>query len=274
MHTATMDEDREAHGLRGPVALSLATHVVALSLALFVHGSRPLSQPQIPDWLLGYKGKGHDARRLDLLQANALRFRIFQPAVGTGSAARAAPAANAAQRDDRVRTGTKQAPAAPGGVRPARTAPAAARSDAEIGLEAVPMPQVAGAPALQPDVALSDELSIIRLVKPVYPEHELAAGVRADVLIAIHVAPAGDIDDALVRQAVTDPPGSTRAFELTALEALRQWRVHLPPGEGYANGCWLTVPIEYRPEDETFDRLRDNFKPEPGTSPFVDETAR
>ena len=100
-------------------------------------------------------------------------------------------------------------------------------------------------------------------------------GIRADVLVAIHVAPSGEIDDALVREAVTDPPGSTRAFELTALEALRLWRVRLPPGEGYAQGCWLTVPIEYRPEDELFDRLdRDGIKPEPANSAAWDETGR
>jgi TonB family protein len=269
MRAQWMEEDGLDRGaLRGPLGLSIASHAVFLCLVLFVHGQRPASSPAwLPSWL-GYKGTGPDARQLDLLQENAVRFRIFQPAVGaagaTGSASRT--------RLETPQADTKSQPApvampSDDGVHPARRAPRAVRDDTGDGGATTAEEDLAGAPALQPDVALSDDLTILKLVKPVYPERELAAGVSARVLVAIHVAPSGGIDELMVRQAVADPPGSTRAFELTALEALRQWRVRLPPGDAQQQGMWLTVPIEYTPMDAEFETLEPDVQPERAESP-------
>jgi TonB family protein len=262
-----IEDDPPERGLRWAVVLSLVTHALALSAALYTRGDRPFDTPELPSWL-GYKGKGQGARQLDLLQENALRFRFFQPAVGAGGARGESPRARieARQQGDLVQAKAQEA-ASTDGVRAARRAPAVPRSDA-AGHADTATPDATGAPALQPDVALSDDLTIIKLVKPTYPARELAAGVSARVWVGIHVAPSGDIDELQVRRAETSPPGSTRAFELTALEALRQWRVRLPAGEQYRNGMWLTVPIEYTPNDADFNNI-ETVKPEPATSPTL-----
>ena len=262
-----LEDDRPERGLRWMVTLSLVTHALALSAALYTRGDRPFDAPEMPSWL-GYKGKGKDARQLDLLQANALRFRFFQPAVGTAGSRGGSPRARieARERGDVVQAKAQRA-ASTDGVRAARRAPEVPRSDAS-GHDDAAMQDATGAPALQPDVALSDDLTILKLVKPTYPARELAAGISARVWVGIHVAPSGEIDELQVRRAETSPPGSTRAFELTALEALRQWRVRLPLGDQYRNGMWLTVPIEYSPSDADFDKI-ETVKPEPATAPTL-----
>jgi TonB family protein len=99
-------------------------------------------------------------------------------------------------------------------------------------------------------VSFSESFVILRFVKPIYPEAELQAGISARLLIAVHVTPGGDIDDEQVQEAKTDPPGPTGAFELSAFQAMRRWRIGLPPDHHAPEGYWLPYLVEFTPEDE------------------------
>jgi TonB family protein len=109
---------------------------------------------------------------------------------------------------------------------------------------------------LQPDITFSEDFVIVKFVKPIYPEQALKRKVSANVVIAMHVNGQGDIDDLHVERAESDPRGATGAFELTALDALRQWRIRAPLDADRARGWWFTIPIEYRPDDKDFTRLQ------------------
>jgi TonB family protein len=105
-------------------------------------------------------------------------------------------------------------------------------------------------PALQADVSFSESFVILRFVKPIYPEAELQAGISARLLIAVHVTPGGDIDDQKIQEASTTPPGPTGAFELSAAQAMRKWRIGLPPDHRAPEGYWLPYLVEFTPEEE------------------------
>jgi TonB family protein len=258
-----IDSDEAPGSLRVPLAYSLATHVFLLCLILIVQNVNPTAFAHDPseERALGYWDKLRRAGDLDLRQMNAVRFRIFQPPGGKagGAPQRAALPADATGKRVAKQTGARlqqSAPPAADGALPAAHEPRLARDVREAA-----SPGDAGVvqQALQPDVALSDDLAIVELVKPAYPEHELQAGISARIVAALHVNGHGEIDDVQILEATTSPPASTRAFELTALEALKRWRIRLPTGEQYRDGCWLRVPIEYNPEDEQFDNLDDDL---------------
>jgi TonB family protein len=257
--TRCVDDDDEAPGSLGvPLAYSLASHVFLLCLVLVGQTVIPNAFSDNPqEHALGYWDRLRRAGELDLRQANALRFRIFQPPGGKAGGAPQLAQVPADATGPRVakQTGKRvrqAARTAPDGALPAQHEPRLARDVREA---AAPGDAGVVQPALQPDVALSNDLAIIELVKPAYPEHELQAGISARIVVALHVNGRGEIDDALIQEATTSPPASTRAFELTALEALKRWRIRLPSGDQYRDGCWLRVPIEYNPEDEAFERL-------------------
>ena len=112
-----------------------------------------------------------------------------------------------------------------------------------------------GRAGLQPDVAYSEEFVILNLVKPTYPEFELSKRIAALITVVALITPEGGIGDAQIENVKVEPPGaSSRGFELTALEAVRQWRIRLPLRYRQTEGCWLRIPIEFRPEDANFAR--------------------
>lgn len=106
-------------------------------------------------------------------------------------------------------------------------------------------------PALQAPLSTSEELQILRLVKPIYPEYELERGISARVLVAFYVAPDNQIEDAQVQEAITVPPAaSSRGFELAVLEALGKWIVRLPPQYENVSGTWKYVWFTFDPVEE------------------------
>jgi TonB family protein len=260
-------EGDEVRGSAAPLAYSFASHLVVLGLLVLAQIHRPVGASD-PEATLGYWDRSRRAGDLDLRQRDALRFRFFQPPTTGGAGARGAERRDAEARPRAA--ATTQVPRADGAraARPRSTADAATpRSDTGDAAAGASADDGVSLPALQPDVALSDRLVITKLVKPSYPDRELQQGISADVLVALHVTPLGEIDEAHVQESRTDPPASPRAFELTALEALRQWRIRLPATGEYRQGCWIRVPVEYRPRDKDFERFEPAIQTERAPAP-------
>jgi TonB family protein len=269
------DYDGELGGtLGGSVLRAAAGHVLIgllLVYGLVTHPPRPPSLSDIP-FFLGYPGKTHYAPDLEVLQPGSLHFSFYQPpqsgVAGSQKSADAkdsklvtqepAPAA-ATRLPDRAAPARKIAASA-GGVLASSKLPKAQElrgTEGQGGAGASPGSiQPEAMPGLQPDVPLSESFVISRLVKPVYPEYELQHRIRGRVVIAMRITPDGDVDDEVVKESTCDPAdASTHGFELASLEALKQWRVRLPQQYQTSQGYWLTVPIEFVPEDPNFGKL-------------------
>jgi len=252
--------------LRGPVMLSAALHVLLGSLFLLLNmDERLTSTPAaaLDNPLLGFLGPRHQGTQLEIPLPGALHFYFYQPpragvAGGTLESRRTGAAAIALREatPPAVRPRSTRRPV-PGGALPVarneRARPSGFPGQTQ-GPETGPPP--AALPALQPDITFSEDFVIVRFVKPVYPEQALERKISANVVVAMHVNGDGDIDELHVERAESDPRGSTSAFELTALDALRQWRIRAPAGSDRSRGWWFTVPIEYRPNDKDFTRLQ------------------
>lgn len=258
-----------AHGvsddleLRGPasgilfsglVHLALASLLLVLSLNRIGINTAPPASPLF----LGFLGPEHFAPNLEVPQANAIRFHIYQR--GQMGRERAAPARvtmadpkPAAKKPLPSRERTQ--PSRDGALPASEHERSAARASNENGTAADATDEIAAIAALEPDIALSEHFAVTHMVKPVYPAFELERGVRARVLVTIQVSRDGRVEDARVTGAQTSPPGPTAAFELAAVEALRQWRFVLPHTPEYAGGTIATVPVEYEPADARFEQL-------------------
>jgi TonB family protein len=244
---------------------------VLVAYALVTHPPHP-PLPEDVAFFLGYPGRTHYAPDLEVLQAGSLRFSFYQPPQsGAAGGQRPAdakeshlvsdrPAAAArTQVRDRGAPARKTAPSPDGALASAAQPKAQTLHGVEGQGGVATSPggvQPQALPGLQPDVPLSESLVIMRLVKPIYPQYELQHGVRGRVLISVRITPEGDVDDVVVRESKSEPAdASTHGFELASLEALRQWRVHLPKEYQTSQGYWLTVPIEFVPEDQNFGKL-------------------
>jgi hypothetical protein len=97
---------------------------------------------------------------------------------------------------------------------------------------------------------LSSDYEIVTLVKPIYPEPELQRQVGGSILLGAYATLAGEFEDAVVLEAVADPPtASSRSFELACLEALRQWWVRLVSARARERaGTWTYFRFEFDPE--------------------------
>jgi TonB family protein len=218
-----------------------------------------------PSPFLGFQGASRRAPNLDPLQPNSLKFFFFQPAkqgtiaaLGAGvldgkgeTGDKVLPAPDPARRPRRptakpAASGIRRADPTPEKAMRGNQGPASTPSPDELPLAEV---------GLESDVPYSENVAILHLVKPTYPEIELNRRISARVVVALHVTPDGEVDEFQVQEANADPPGPTRAFELAALDALRLWRFRLPHRSEYADGHWFTVPVEYSPQNPHFDGL-------------------
>lgn len=103
------------------------------------------------------------------------------------------------------------------------------------------------------EISFSEDFVILNLVKPLYPEYELARRIRARLLVAVWVTPQGDLENEQIQEATTDPPSApSRSFEIATLEAIRQWKVRPPKRLEKTTGIWLTIPIQFDPDDDNF----------------------
>ena len=98
----------------------------------------------------------------------------------------------------------------------------------------------------------SNRIKILKAVKPFYPEYESQRSIQADVTIAFLVTAEGRIKNEFIRQVVTKPAGaSPRAFELSSLEAIRQWRFRPFSGAGSESGIWQEYTIRFNNDGKT-----------------------
>jgi TonB family protein len=265
MFDPVLDWPAERLTLRGPVVVSAAFHVLLACLFLVLHMDERLTQPSgSPESpILGFFGPRHPGSHLEIPLPDALHFYFYQPPragvaggalesrrASAGDFALRQPAPPAVRRRSQATPVADGALAAPHEPRPRPSGFPGQSQGAEMG------PPPAALPALQPDITFSEDFVIVKFVKPIYPEAALQRRVSANVVIAMHVSGDGDIDDVHVERAESSPAGSTAAFELTALDALRQWRIRPPLDRKTSQGWWFTVPIEYRPEDKDFLRLQ------------------
>lgn len=106
-----------------------------------------------------------------------------------------------------------------------------------VGIENVtfPEPGVGADEAARPPTGAPSP-RVVRRVAPRYPEENLAMGLSARVLVAVHMAPDGAIRDVAVRQsALLHTRGGPRpavqkalaAFETAALRSIARWQVQL-----------------------------------------------
>ncbi|MFQ5600164.1 MAG: energy transducer TonB [Candidatus Krumholzibacteriia bacterium] len=130
--------------------------------------------------------------------------------------------------------------------------------DLEAGPEPIPVPQHEKTPEPHPpdfaedlelieplkpvhkELSFSQDFVIIKAVKPDYPEYERTSLIEGQVVVAFYVTLAGEILEEQILESATDPKGaSPRAFELAALEAVRQWEVVPPVRGGEPRGGWM-----------------------------------
>jgi hypothetical protein len=92
----------------------------------------------------------------------------------------------------------------------------------------------------------STRYTILKAVKPFYPEYEEQRSIRAKVTVAFYLTADGHIQNEHILEVQTDPPGaSTLAFELSTLEAVRQWRIRPGSVQGQARGEWIPLLINF-----------------------------
>ncbi len=246
-----------------------ATHLLIGFLVFFsprlnLFHSMPRTIPE-PPLFLGYLGPTHYSDHIDELQANAMRSYLFRaPQNGVQSTrhrvqaeqpaqSRGAPA----QQLDRAHATKTRSTPSPDGARPMSRVDGAAGTHGEGGVstdnqEADPPIQE---PGLQPDVPFSEQFVILKLVKPTYPEYELQHRISGRVIVALRITAEGEVGEARVQEATADPAiASTRSFELTAIEALQQWRLQLPKQYQLAEGYWIRVPVEFELDDPGFSK--------------------
>jgi TonB family protein len=240
---------------------SAAVHLVVGCLVLLASAGRPLVQRDSPPFF-GFLGPARRASDLDVPNPNSLRFHFYQAprrgvavavqGVGDRASLRTIPPSSASA--DASRKASRPASAGLGAPlrRPDSGASGQGRVTRAADADDPALP--AGLPALEPELALSEDVVILKLIKPLYPERELEQRISARVIVALHVNVDGEIDELVVKEAQATPAAPTRAFEITSLDALRQWRVRLPRRYAEA-GCWLTVPVEFSPDDKDFGRL-------------------
>ncbi len=264
--------------LRGPVVFSAALHVLLACLFLLLHMDERLTAPPsaaaLENPLLGFFGPRHPGSQLEVPLPGALHFYFYQPprpgVAGGALQSRRTGAPSIALREPSppaARQRSTQVPVPGGALRAAQREQERTSGfpgDTQ-GTDTGPPP--AALPALQPDITFSEDFVIVRFVKPVYPEQALQKKISANVVVAMHVNGDGDIDELHVERAESDPQGSTNAFELTALDALRQWRIRAPLGSDRTHGWWFTIPIEYRPNDKDFTRLQSLQGLRPASAP-------
>jgi TonB family protein len=92
----------------------------------------------------------------------------------------------------------------------------------------------------------SASFTIIKAVKPFYPEYEEQRSIRAKVTVAFYLTADGRIQNEHILEVETDPPNaSTLAFELSTLEAVRQWRIRPAAVDGEPRGQWIPFLINF-----------------------------
>lgn len=266
LSTQGASDDPDGREPAGGLLVSVLAHAAVATVLVLLSVNRIgiNTAPPATPLFLGFLGPNHFATNLEVPQENALRFHIYQ----RGQAGRdRAISANLVTPDpkpavDKSRPRRDDVTPSRDGVLPSSLRQrSAARPSNENGTEADATDEAAAIAALEPEIALSENFAITHLVKPVYPVWELDNGVRARVLVTIRVSRQGEVEDARVASAETTPPGSSTAFELTAVEALLQWRFLLPRTPEYEAGCILTVPVEYEPTDKNFQQLGQQVDP-------------
>ncbi len=94
------------------------------------------------------------------------------------------------------------------------------------------------------DVAFSDEFVILEIIEPDYPHYEEMRRVEGFVIVRLWAMPNGDVErEEIIRAGTIPPGGTTTAFELSVLEAVKKWRV-LPP-QSRPDGDWIELRYDF-----------------------------
>lgn len=241
-----MFESYEKHEIeyRRRLGAATVTAVMLQALAvllLMLAGWNPLQVPE--RWHLGYAGKDLPQPELEVLEPNSVQSYFYQK-----------------KREGRMQAIEYRV------LQPIELSPGpepVAEQNVQKPLEETQPDDrtslieevdiVEPALATHREIAYSENFQIVKLVKPMYPEYELQRGVRARLLVTVYVTPAGDLEDAQIQQADTDPPSaSSRGFELATLEAVRQWKVRPPRSVRGRQGIWVTIPVVFDPSRDDY----------------------
>ena len=211
--------------------VSIALHLgfACLGAVLVVHARSP-DRPR----LLGYRGPTHTLEELEILEPNSVQSYFSQR---RREGRRVVP-------EYEIRHKVVEEPGPnPILVREEKRKP-----------EPRPEPQPSSEEfdLIQPTLPMHRELSysedyvILKTVVPAYPEYELERHIEAQVVVAFYVTAEGEISDVQVTQSAALPQGSSAvAFELAALEAVRQWQVQPARRDGKPLGQWLYLRISF-----------------------------
>jgi protein TonB len=90
-------------------------------------------------------------------------------------------------------------------------------------------------------VSYSDAYVILRMVKPRYPPQEQAEGIEGNVTVELLVDEAGRVAEAYVVSLV-----GPKSFEISALDAVRQFEFQPPVEDGRPTPMWIKFVIKFR----------------------------
>ena len=207
---------------------------VLLHLLLIAFGGSIVRLARDPDrpQILGYRGPTRVIQEIDLIEPNSIQSYFHQR---RREGRRRSPEYRLVER---LKTDEGPEPVAvreP--VKKPDPRPTAPVEDIDLVEPVMPVHR---------EIAFSQEFVILRAVEPTYPEYEASQRVEGFVVVALYVTPQGEIDEALVIESRTIPPGgSPRAFELAALEAVQKWRIQPPKVDGEARATWIKIPINF-----------------------------
>lgn len=235
-------EAREAEYRRNLAGATFAAVALLFVVALWVNVEwdrfqrDPEEQKKIE---LGYEGRRRILSELEVLEPNSVQAYFYQKA----REGRTKAVEYRLVRDIPLERGPEPAPEPQPQDEPVTEA---------VEIETSPE-LVEPVFATRREVSFSEDFVILNLVKPLYPEYELARRIRARVLVAVWVTPHGDLENEQIQEAKTDPPTApSRSFEIATLEAIRQWKVKPPKRLEKTSGIWLTIPILFDPDDDNF----------------------
>lgn len=215
--------------LSAGLLVSIATHLLLLAagsfllLPLHVRAEQPL--------LLGYRGPNRALLELEVLEPNSVQSYFYQR---RREGRRSMPEYHVRQELELaagpnpilVRRDEKQKQEKP-------------RSDDDALLRDPARP-------IHAELSFSEDLVILKMVKPEYPEYERSQAIEGFVLLACYITAEGDIGDEQVMESGTHTPGaSAAAFERAALEAVKQWKVLPPRRDGQTRGAWLPIRVTF-----------------------------
>jgi len=214
----------------------------SLIFALMLHALLLLSGGLLVDLLrvdttetirIGYEGPTHTLEELEIVEPNSVQSYFFQ----------------------RERTGVMAAPEY-SITEPLELDPGPEPVRVRQIKKDVPVPKVLEVPekvelieplkAYHKPTSQSTTFTILKAVKPFYPEYEEQRSIVAKVTVAIYVTPDGHIQNEHILKVETNPPdASPLAFELSTLEAIRQWRIRPGSVDGKPQGQWIPFLINF-----------------------------